>query len=71
MSKFGKADNYYNQWHKDPNESIDNLEKINSRRITIGLESIDEFNIKINRAFKVNRKVKGLPLEFYFKLILV
>ena len=70
-SKFGNADNYYNQWHNDPDNSNDNLNRINAKRIKIGLELLDEYNLKFSRAIKVNRGVKNLPIEFYFKLLLI
>jgi hypothetical protein len=71
IAKFGNTDNYYNQWHNDPDNSLENLSKINSKRIKIGLESLDEYKIKLNRAIKVNIGNKHLPLEYYFKLLVI
>lgn len=71
ISKFGNTDNYYNQWHNDPDTSSENLSKINSKRIKIGLEPLNEYKIKLNRAIKVNIGNKHLPLVYYFKLLII
>ena len=71
MAKFGNTDNYYNQWHNDPDNSLENLSKINSKRIKIGLEPLNEYKIKFKRAIKVNIGNKHLPIEYYFKLLLI